>query len=218
MKSTSRTSALTIVNHFPYASLFLAAAAVVVYALPSASSHLQYDRLAIAQGELWRALSGHWTHVSANHLVWNILAFVVLGTLCERSSRSRFCIGIAASAVLISVVLWIASPHLATYRGLSGIDSALFALLATTLLKEEIHARRWKWVTAVSTLLLAFITKVVYEVASGETLFVDSVAAQILPVPLAHGVGAAVGMVMGLTEYRTQGGPSLARPRPPLMA
>ena len=64
-------------SRIPYASLLLAAAAVVIHVLPRAATRPQYDRAAIAAGELWRILSGHWTHVSADHLFWNVLAFVV---------------------------------------------------------------------------------------------------------------------------------------------
>ncbi len=206
MKGTSRIFRFTTASRLPYASLFLAAAAVVVHVLPSAAStQLQYDRQAIAAGELWRVLSGHWTHVSGDHLVWSVLTFVVLGTLCERSSRVRFYACVAGAAVLIPAVLWMTLPHLATFRGLSGIDSALFALLAVTLLKGEIHARRWSWGTALSTVSFAFIAKVTYEVVTGGTIFVDSSTAHMLPVPLAHCVGAAVGMVVALTEYHAPG-------------
>ncbi len=198
MKDTSHKFPLTAARRLPCASLLLSAAAVIIYALPSTTTRLQYDRLAIAAGEIWRVLSSHWTHVSGDHLVWDVLTFVVLGTLCERLSRVRFYACVVGAAALIPVGLWITAPHIATYRGLSGIDSALFAFLAVTLLKDEIHGRRWGWVAALSVALLAFIAKVGYEVATGGTFFVDSSAAHMVPVPLAHCVGAAVGMTVGL--------------------
>ncbi|MFQ5804118.1 MAG: rhombosortase [Candidatus Methylomirabilales bacterium] len=188
----------TAARRLPRASPLCAAAAVVVYALPSVTAKLQYDRLAIAAGEIWRMLSCHWTHASSDHLFWDVLTFLVLGTLCERMSRMRFCACVLASTVLIPVALWITIPHLETYRGLSGIDSALYVLLAVTLLKDEVHGRQWRWVMALSGVLLLFIGKVGYEVATGGTIFVDSRAAYMVPVPLAHCVGAAVGMIVGL--------------------
>jgi hypothetical protein len=99
---------------------------------------------------------------------------------------------------LIPVALWVALPHLETYRGLSGIDSALYVLLAVTLLKDEVHGRRWGWVMAISGVLFAFIGKVGYEIVTGGTIFVNSGASHMIPVPLAHCVGAAVGMIVGL--------------------
>lgn len=198
MKDQFHRFTTTAARRLPCASLLFSAAAVLVFVLPSATTWLEYDRLAIAAGEVWRLVSSHWTHVSGDHLVWDVLTFVVLGTLCERMSRWRFCACVLGSAILIPVALWIVLPQLETYRGLSGIDSALYVLLAVTLLKDEIHGRRWGWVMALFAVLLAFIGKVGYEIATGGTIFVDSAASHMIPVPLAHCVGAAVGMIVGL--------------------
>jgi len=62
----------------PCASLFLAATAAVVFSWPGLAAHLQYDRAAIAAGEVWRLASGHWTHYSLDHVVWDALAFATL--------------------------------------------------------------------------------------------------------------------------------------------
>lgn len=198
MKGKSHTFTTRAARRLPCASLLFSAAAVLVFVLPSATTWLQYDRLAIAAGEIWRLVSSHWTHVSGDHLFWDVLTFLVLGALCERMSRMRFCACVLGSAILIPVALWITLPHLETYRGLSGIDSALYVLLAVTLLKDELHGRRWGWVIALSGVLFAFIGKVGYEIATGGTIFVNSGASHMIPVPLAHCVGAAVGMIVGL--------------------
>jgi hypothetical protein len=110
----------------------------------------------------------------------------------------RFWACVLGSTVLIPLALWTTMPQLETYRGLSGIDSALYVLLAVTLLKDEVHGRRWGWVIALSGVLVAFTAKVGYEIATGGTIFVNSGASHMIPVPLAHCVGAAVGMVVGL--------------------
>jgi hypothetical protein len=102
---------------------------------------------------------------------------------------------------LIPLTLWVGLPDLQTYRGLSGIDSALFALLATLLLKQEWQARRWKWVVPLALVCLAFAAKVGYELATGLTIFVDSRAVAMIPVPLAHGAGAGVGVMVGLAPF-----------------
>lgn len=200
MKGTFHRFTTTAARRLPCASLLLSVAAVLIFILPSAATWFQYDRLAIAAGEIWRLVSSHWTHASGDHLFWDVLTFVLLGTLCERMSRMRFCACVLASAILIPVALWIAMPQLETYRGLSGIDSALYVLLAVTVLRDEIHGRRWGWVMALSGVFLAFIGKVGYEIATGGTIFVDSGASNMVPVPLAHCVGAAVGAVVALVR------------------
>lgn len=89
-------------------------------------------------------------------------------------------------------------PQLLWYRGLSGLDSALFALLLTTLTGEEIHAKRWTWVVGLAVFAVAFVAKVGYEWMTGLTLFVGSFSSSVVPIPLVHVVGAAVGLGIGL--------------------
>jgi rhomboid family GlyGly-CTERM serine protease len=162
---------------------------------------LQYDRPLIAAGELWRLLSGHWTHVSGDHLFWDVLLFIVLGGLCEQENRQEFLVCVVGAALLIPLALWVALPALQTYRGLSGIDSALFALLAVTRLRQAWQEQHHGWLGVLAIVWLAFVGKVSYETVTGGTLFVNSQVVHLLPVPLAHGVGAAVGAVLGWMRW-----------------
>ncbi len=188
----------------PGATLLLTAAAVLIFLLPTSTVRLQYDRLAITAGESWRFLSGHWTHFSLDHLVLDVLMFAVLGTLCEAITRARFYLCLFGSAVLIPAAIWLMLPQLETYRGLSGIDSALYVLLVVTLLKHQLAERDTVSMGLAATALLGFIAKVGYEVVTGSTFFLDSSGANMVPIPLAHAVGAVVGLLSGLTPPLTQ--------------
>ena len=188
-------------SRIPYASLLLTAAALVIYALPGAATTLQYDRTAIAAGELWRILSGHWTHLSAGHLFWNVLAFLLLAASCERLNRFSFYTCLTGSAILIPVALWVTAPQLLTYRGLSGIDSALFALLLATLLREEIPRQRLRPLATLCMFLLLFVTKPGYEAVTAQSVFVDNLGDNFVPVPLAHMMGVIIGILLSLTRY-----------------
>jgi rhomboid family GlyGly-CTERM serine protease len=172
--------------------------AAVLALFPAASTGLQYDRHAIAAGELWRLVSAHWTHASADHFFWDVLVFLVLGVQCERLSRGRFWAAVLGSAVLISAVIWCGRPDLDFYRGLSGIDSALFALLVTTQLKRLRLESRPQAVILVLLPPIAFAGKTLYEWQAAQTLFVDSAAAGMIPVVSAHVAGAGVGFIVGL--------------------
>ncbi len=186
------------VRRLPGVSLCTTLIALVLAAWPAATLWGQYDRVAIAAGEYWRLLSGHWTHISAEHLFWDVLMFLVLSVPCEYDSRRRYVICLFSAVVLISCTLWYAMPQLLWYRGLSGLDSALFALLLTTLTREDIQAKRWYWVIGYITLGLAFTAKIGYEWMTGQALFVGGLSGQIVPVPLAHVAGATVGLGIGL--------------------
>ncbi|MFQ5654950.1 MAG: rhombosortase [Planctomycetota bacterium] len=186
----------------PLRSPLLAPAAVLAAALvallPDAAEALQYDRVAIAAGEWWRVVTCHWTHLSVDHLIWDAAALGILGWLCERRDPRafRWCLFSAACAIPLAIA--IAAPELRHYRGLSGIDSALFMMLAVGIIRDASPGAAGGGASrprarAAGLLVLLFLAKVIYEVATASTLFVDSAAAGMVPVPLAHLVGAAVG-------------------------
>ena len=184
------------VRRVPGVSIVLAALAVAVALVPGLEIDLQFDRLAIEHQEYWRLATGHWTHASLEHLVWDALAFLLLGALCERTCRRRFAITVGASVAAISASVWVFHPDLVFYRGLSGLGSALFGLLAVLMLREKITNRSRSGIAALATLLVAFAAKVGYEFATGATLFVTHTG--FVPVHLAHAVGGAVGVLVGM--------------------
>lgn len=180
-------------RHTPCASLLLSVSAVLIYLVPSLGEGLQFDRAAIDTGDWWRLLTCHWTHWSLDHLFWDTLVFVVLGAACERSSRTRFLACVAGSAMACSLAVWLFLPQVEVYRGLSGIDSALFALVGVSLLRVAATEGRWGTLVAAGTLVIAFVGKTSFEVMAGTTIFVDSAATGTVSVPLAHVVGAVLG-------------------------
>lgn len=179
-------------------TLVLGSLSVILFLLPVFTTQWVYHRGGIEAGELWRILSCHWVHASWGHLLWNLGAFLVLGSLVERMDRLRFHLCVAGSAVLIPAALWVGMPDLAVYGGVSGIASALFVLLAVLLLKREIADRNLPWVAGISTALLAFLAKTGYESLMGKGIFVDLPSEGLVPVPLAHAAGALVGLSIGL--------------------
>jgi len=104
---------------------------------------------------------------------------------------------VAASAVAIPLAVWVFLPEMQTYRGLSGIDSAAFALLAVLIFRDNVRTRRWYWAVFACAGFLAFGAKIVFELTTGGMAFVDGSAAGMVPVPLAHLIGAGAGVVAG---------------------
>ncbi len=197
----SRANFRAVARRTGCASLLLGAAAVAIYFLPGVSPFLQYDRSAMAAGEVWRTVTCHFTHWSFDHLAWDAGALVVLGLLCEAPYRRAFAACMGLSAVLVPLAVWTFIPEMETYRGLSGIDSALFVLLAVSILGESLVERRRAWAAGSALVLVAFAGKIAFECLSGATLFVDSAATSMTPVPLAHLVGGLTGAICGGARF-----------------
>jgi uncharacterized membrane protein len=106
---------------------------------------------------------------------------------------------VAGSAVAISAAVWLAAPQLQLYRGLSGIDSALFAAFFAQLLCEAWHERSLLQTVVPVLALVGFVGKSAYELATGATLFVATTSA-FTAVPLAHLMGAAAGVLVVVAE------------------
>ncbi len=169
--------------------------------MPGASDWLQFERGAVAGGEAWRWLTAHLTHFDANHLAWDAAALVILGWLCERESRARTALTLFVSSFTITAAVALWQPQFATYRGLSGLDSALFGLLAINLLRRPERTPR---LVALVT-LVGFAAKCLLEISTDSTVFAsgDTYA----PVPLAHLVGLISGALVG-AALRRDGLPS----------
>jgi rhomboid family GlyGly-CTERM serine protease len=184
----------------PLLTLLLSATALAVWWIPGATTHLQYDRTALASGQLWRMFTCHWTHVSTDHLLWDVGAFALLGSLYECRSRTRLLACIGLSAALIPAAIWFLLPQMQIYRGLSGIDSALFTLLAVDVLRSENRpGGRLEVQAAVSVVLALFVAKMMVETLLSRTVFVRSTA-DMVPVPLAHLVGAVAGLTSSISS------------------
>ena len=191
-------------ERFPHTSLFLAALAIAIHWAPALTPALQYDRHALACGEAWRVITCHWVHYSGSLLAWDAMAFAALAAMCERRDRAAMLGVVALSAVAIPACLWLAMPQMHCYAGLSGICSALFGMLATTLLIPAIRHRDQRQALVIIGLALIFIVKTAHESIHGSPVFASDLGAGVVPVPLAHAVGAAVGVMVGYVRTRGQ--------------
>lgn len=176
----------------PWATLLLAAAALLVHALPALAPLLELDRGALARGGAWRLFTGHLVHFSREHLVLDVAAFLALGLACELRAPRTTRRALGAAALVISAGVVLLTPEVQRYRGLSGLDAALFAVLASLLVAQP-RTRR------LGLLLAAlFAAKLAFELATGRTPFVDAAAGGFTPLPLAHLLGAGTGLAVAL--------------------
>lgn len=88
----------------------------------SASQWLRYDRLAIMQGEYWRLLTAHLTHLGWPHLLLNLAGLILLWMLLgDVLNSTGWILLLIVSALAISAGLWLFDPQLRWYVGLSGV-------------------------------------------------------------------------------------------------
>lgn len=198
----------------PVVTLSIAAFAVLASLIPSGNEWLELSRQGIATSHFWRLVTGHFVHFGWPHLAWDVAAFMLLGIIAEplfgtpqrtgnhrKPSGDRLAHGTRFAGFIVGVslclslaVLWL-QPHLARYRGLSGIDSALFGFIAQRLIAQGCN-RRYRsllWLGCLS--LIGFGAKCGYELFTGHSAFVgQSPSGLFEPVPLVHGLGLLLGM------------------------
>lgn len=172
----------------PAATLVLAASAIGVAFVPALQRLLVLDRDAVAAGQLWRIATGSLVHFSTSHLLLDVAVVIVTGALLERRGWPIAPIFLASSTAIGAAVLLLA-PELARYGGLSGVACTLVAVYALDCLTVGGAARG----AGVAVLALTTI-KLAWELWSGTFLFFGDGGAAFQPVPLAHVVGAGVGV------------------------
>lgn len=176
-------------------TLAISAAALLVAILPPLAETLQFDRLAISAGETWRLATCHLVHWNLEHLKWDLLMFAVLGAVSEWRDPLRMRCCVLAAAAAVSWLVAVQFPDIAYYRGLSGIDTALFTLLAIDFFRDAVRDRNWLLATATGGMLYGFAAKTIFEAATGRTLFVDQETGGFVILVWDHVVAGLVGTV-----------------------
>jgi len=173
----------------PWRTLLLTAIAICAYlTLGPAPDGWVFERTAIAGGEWWRLLTGHWVHSDPQHALWDIAALLVFGLLFEPRLGWRLPLALLLATAGVDAWLWWGQPDLQRYCGLSGI---LNGLLAAGLY------RMWRDVHHPVVLLTAAaaVLKILIEARAGEALFTHTAWAS---TPLAHAAGFLSGMALAL--------------------
>ena len=83
---------------------------------------LRYERVAIAEGEYWRLLSGHFTHLGYPHLALNLAGLLLVWLLVGRLySTRRWLLVAAVSIAVMDAGFWFVDTEMRWYVGLSGL-------------------------------------------------------------------------------------------------
>ena len=165
------------------------------------ASALQYNRTAIIDHwQIWRILTGHFTHWNYEHLFWDTFAFLIASFLLFRISLFQFIFVLLFSLLFISLWILFFNPEVKLYRGLSGVDVALFFFLSLSVIRFSIKKKKYTGMAVGIVFLLFLIMKLGYEFFSGEMLFVGNLSGRKLLLS-AHFSGAVAGIICFLLFY-----------------
>lgn len=156
----------------------------------AARTILQYDRVAILHGQVWRIFTGNFVHLGWGHLAEDMAGYVLLWLLFEDVLPGWRCpLLILLGCLGVGIGLLLGDPGLRWYVGISGALNTLWITGAMVLMAR----RDWLgWVLAVFLLL-----KLVYEQLRGPLPL--SVATTGGPVAVdAHLYGTCAGVLLGL--------------------
>jgi len=171
----------------PWRSLLLAAAALAVYLiLGPAPEAWVFDRVAIAGGDWWRLITGHWVHSDLTHACWDIAALLALGALFEEKLQWRLPLALLAGTAGVDLWLWWAEPTLSYYCGLSGILNSLLVVGLAYLWRDLRHPLIL--LTAVAAAL-----KIIVEIHVGQALLTQTAWPS---VPAVHAAGFLSGLLL----------------------
>lgn len=109
-------------------TLSLVLLALVVGLVPELSDGWELSRAGVSDGKWWLVFSGHLAHYGLSHLLWDVAVLLPLGVFCELRCRRRMIVATGLAVIAISGWFLAFESQLESYRGLSGVDSALYGL------------------------------------------------------------------------------------------
>jgi rhomboid family GlyGly-CTERM serine protease len=179
----------------PGASLVVGAMAAGIHmSTGPLSDSMIFDRASIADGELWRLLTGHLVHSDLSHLLLNVVGMVLIGAAFERRALD-WALVVIVSAFGVDLWLWFLTPEVGQYCGMSGV---LYGALGFGLIRAWQEANRRWLVAGVATVA---VTKVIIEHSMGGAI----VAHTAWPVlPAAHAAGTVAGVVSAIVVPRRE--------------
>ena len=171
--------------YLPLAVVFLSSIAFLFD-----SAHLHFQRNLFIDGEFWRGLTGHFLHTNLNHFLLNISAVILLWTLHGKfyTFINYFTVFVIC-AITTTFGIYVFSPEIIQYVGLSGILHGLFLWGA---IKDIQHKDKTGYV-----LLAAILLKITHEQITGPSEEVSKLISATVAID-AHLWGAIGGAIIGL--------------------
>lgn len=121
---------------------------------------LEYNRAEIADGDIWRIISGHLVHSNGWHLLLNISSLGLIGLLFGSQLNARlWAVAFVFCGLVVSGAYWFISPEYNSYVGLS---AALYGVIIIGAL-EDLQENPW----IAAALLLIVTGRVIWQQFDG---------------------------------------------------
>lgn len=121
---------------------------------------LVYKRELIAQWEIWRIFSSHFFHTNLNHLLLNLGGLLLLWSLHgQYYTIKNYFLFFISSSIIVSYGLYLFSPELSQYVGLSGVLHGVFIWGGLTDIRHKIMSGY--------LLVIGILLKVIHEQVYG---------------------------------------------------
>jgi len=177
--------------HLPWLAMLIIAIPVVLFVwLGAAPESLVFDRSAIAQGDYWRLITGHWVHSDMEHAIWDIAALAILLMLFDKDSKRLLLLAFCMGMMGVNIWLWFGNNTLEYYCGLSGILNTVLVVALWCL---------WRNQKELIILLvgLGAAGKIVIELSINQAILTET---SWQSVPEVHAIGMLVGITIMLFD------------------
>lgn len=155
---------------------------------PLSSSWLAYDRNMLEHLQLWRLISGNLLHTNGYHLILNGSAVALLWALHGQYYNCKFyLLSMLYLCIVTTTFIFVFSPHLISYVGLSGALHGLFILGAYFDIR---HGLKSGWL-----LLIGVMAKIGHEQWFGPSAEIVSLINAKVAID-AHLYGAIAGIIL----------------------
>ncbi len=168
--------------------LILLCSMLAQFSMQLGTDWFQYSRSDIEAGQWWRFFTGNFIHLNWRHFAMNAVGLIVIYALFPKILRpNTFLLAVVLCSLAVTLGLWLFSPLVYWYVGLSG---ALHGVVVTLLILDYVRSRSLMTVA----LVLLVLAKLVWEFTMGPLPGSESTAGGPVVV-IAHLYGALGGLL-----------------------